>query len=82
MSSPEMLEEDPAEWWPKLSASTREWLIANNGDSVPGAVVNDIEAVAGSGASGAGWIGETSPDGVYLSDRLSEWIEETANHEH
>lgn len=77
-----MSEADPAEWWPKLTASTREWLIANNGDAVPGAVVSEIEAVAGIGASGAWWIGASGPDGVYLSDRATDWIEETANGEH
>ena len=37
--------------WPLLSADTRDWLIANNGDSVPKEIVAEIdEAVETSGS--------------------------------
>jgi hypothetical protein len=70
------------EWWPKLSESAREWLIANNGDVVAGAVLNEIASAGGVVESGAWWIGEGGPEGLYLSDRATDWIEETANREH
>jgi hypothetical protein len=73
---------DIEEWWPKLSESAREWLIANNGDVVAGAVLNEIASAGGVVESGAWWIGEGGPEGLYLSDRATDWIEETANREH
>lgn len=70
------------EWWPKLRPDTRAWLIANNGDAVPAAVVQEIVSVGGPVTSDAWWVGDDGPDGFHLSDRATDWIEETANDEH
>lgn len=69
------------EWWPKLSDSAKAWLIANNGDAVPASIVGEIAAAGGVVGSAAGWVGESNPDGFFLSDQATDWIEETANDE-
>lgn len=70
------------EWWPKLTESAREFLMANNGDAVPAPIVHEIEAVSGVVGPDAWWLGESRPEGTHLSDRATEWIEEQANDEH
>ncbi len=52
-------------WWPQLSRSTQEWLIANNGDVLAEAVI------------AAGGRVEASA----LSDAETDWIEAMANDE-
>jgi hypothetical protein len=69
------------EWWPRLSQASRDWLIANNGDAVPSAVTEEIARAGGSVAADAWWVGQTGPDGCYLSDEAVDWIEEVANGE-
>jgi hypothetical protein len=69
------------QWWPKLKPSTRAWLIENNGDAVSAEVVAEIASVGGSAASDAGWVGQSSPSGFYLSDDATDWIEAVANGE-
>lgn len=54
------------EWWPKLEPVTREWLIANNGDDVPGDVSAEIVRAGG-------------PE--LLTDEDIDWIEAAANDE-
>ncbi|SMH28238.1 hypothetical protein SAMN06295885_0119 [Rathayibacter oskolensis] len=65
-------------WWPKLSDSAREWLIANNGDAIPEALVREI--VAAGGAVRAESDADDS-DGPTLSDDSVDWIEARANDE-
>ncbi|MDI3210876.1 hypothetical protein [Arthrobacter sp. AL12] len=67
--------------WPKLKPSTRDWLIANNGDAVPAEVLREIEEAGGSAASGAWWVGERGPAGFYFPDEAVDWIEAVANGE-
>lgn len=69
------------EWWPRLSAGTRAWLIANNGDVVPGAIVDEIVAAGGVVSSDSTSVGESGPDGFLLSDATTDWIEAAANDE-
>ena len=57
------------QWWPAVAASTREWLIANNGDVLTPEVRAEIVRVGG------------TVDGVHLSDEESDWIEAVANDE-
>jgi hypothetical protein len=59
------------EWWPRLSASTQAWLIANNGDAIPPEVVAEITAAGGA----------ADLSGAYLSDAAVDWIEAAANDE-
>lgn len=72
---------DIEQWWPELSDSAREWLIANNGDAVPTSIVEEIVAAGGVVAATSGWVGETGPDGFFLSDQATDWIEAVANDE-
>ncbi|MHA6513486.1 hypothetical protein [Tessaracoccus sp. Z1128] len=69
------------EWWPRLRAETRDWLIANNGDVVPSAVVEEIIRAGGDATSDAWRAGESGADGFYLADEVVDWIEEVANGE-
>jgi hypothetical protein len=64
-------------WWPKLSPSTREWLIDNNGDSVPPEIAAEIRRAGGEVSLDS----ESEQSGVYLSDDDVDWIETVANEE-
>jgi len=69
------------QWWPKLRPQTRDWLIANNGDAVPPAVMTDIAEAGGPATSDAWWVtGDDVTDPV-MPDEAIDWIEETANEE-
>lgn len=70
------------EWWGNLGESSRRWLVANNGDAIPDAVVAAIlEAGGAVDVVGSGDEAEDVPPGSYLSDDDVDWIEETANDE-
>ncbi len=64
-----------------MDPSTQQWLINNNGDVVPPNILDQITAVAGAPTADASWVGETAPEGFFLSDEAIDWIEETANDE-
>ncbi|HEU4756049.1 MAG TPA: hypothetical protein VFS72_05250 [Agromyces sp.] len=66
------------QWWPELEASTRQWLIAHNGEPVPEAVVRDIRRAGGTDAAEVS-IGEDGS--ASLSDDAVDWIEAVANEE-
>jgi hypothetical protein len=69
------------EWWPRLSAGTRAWLIANNGDVVPRAIVDEIVAAGGVVSSDSTSVGGSGPSGFLLSYATTDWIEAAANDE-
>lgn len=69
------------QWWPQLKPSTRERLIANNGDAVPAEIVAEISQAGGSVPSDEWWVGENGPAGFYFSDEATDWIEAVANGE-
>ncbi|MBK8460879.1 MAG: hypothetical protein WAS07_02520 [Micropruina sp.] len=56
-------------WWPKIPKKSRQFLVANNGDAVPGDIVAQIVRAGG----------EIS--GSYLSDEAVDWVEAVANGE-
>ena len=56
-------------WWPKIRRDSRQWLVDNNGDAVPGAIVQDIVRAGG------------QVNGSYLSDEEVDWVEAVANGE-
>ena len=72
---------DIEQWWPNLSDATKGWLIANNGDAVPAPVVDKIVAAGGIVSSESGWVSESGPGGLFLSDEATDWIEAVANDE-
>ncbi|MDK1361922.1 hypothetical protein QNO00_16850 [Arthrobacter sp. zg-Y1219] len=72
---------DIEQWWPLLPASTRSWLMNNNGDVVPPGILQEIEEAGGAPADGAWWFGGSGPDGFSFSDAGVDWIEATANGE-
>ncbi len=69
------------EWWNDVMPETRQWLISNNGTALTPEVVADISRAGGLIASDSWWMGERGPDGVFLSDAATDWIEERANAE-
>ena len=69
------------EWWPRLNAEARDWLIAHNGEAVPEHILGQIAAAGGAVTSDASWVGQRGPDGFYLSDEATDWVEAIANSE-
>jgi len=69
------------DWWPKLDSHAKAWLIAHNGEAVSPEVLSKIVAAGGAATSSAGWVGESGPEGIYLSDEAVDWIEAAANGE-
>lgn len=69
------------QWWPRLSAETREQLAANNGDIVPAALKAEIEEVGGPAASDPWWEEQDGSDGRCMPDEAVDWIEAWANGE-
>lgn len=72
---------DLEQWWNDVMPETRDWLVANNGDALTPEVVADISRAGGLIATDSWWMGERGPDGVFLSDAATDWIEERANGE-
>ncbi|GEP48853.1 hypothetical protein FVP74_10700 [Microbacterium saccharophilum] len=69
------------EWWAKLDSDTKAWLIAHNGEAVSPEVVSRIASAGGSVTSNAWWVGESGPNGFFLSDEAVDRIETAANDE-
>ncbi len=69
------------QWWTKLQPSTREWLIDNNGDVVPAAVVAEIAGVGGPASDDSWWADQSGAPGHYFPDEAIDWVEATANEE-
>lgn len=69
------------ELWPRLDTATRDWLIAHDGEAVPEHVLVQIAAAGGAVTSDAWWVGQPGPDGFYLSDEATDWVEATSNSE-
>lgn len=72
---------DLEQWWPRLNASTQQWLVDNNGDAVPPEIQQEIRSVGGSLASEDWWAETGEPSGVYFSDAGIDWIEAAGNEE-
>jgi hypothetical protein len=68
------------EVWPRLEPASREWLIENNGDSVPAEILVELSALRGS-ATDDEWFVEEGEDGITLSDAAVDWVEQVANDE-
>jgi hypothetical protein len=64
-----------------LQPETRDWLIANNGDALSAAVLDDFARVGGSVPSDAWWPGVNGPNGFHFSEAGIDWIEAVANAE-
>ena len=69
------------QWWGKLQPSTQEWLIGNNGDVVPPAVVAEIAGVGGPAGDDSWWASQDDTHGHYFPDDAIDWVEATANDE-
>ena len=67
--------------WPLLRQESRDWLVAHNGETVSGPVLDDLARVGGPVPSDAWWVGANGPNGVDLSDEGIDWVEAVANGE-
>ena len=68
-------------WWPQLQPATRDWLIANNGDVVPVAILDEITAAGGPAGSHDWWVEQEGSTGLCMPDEAIDWIESVANEE-
>ena len=69
------------QWWTKLQPSTRQWLINNNGDQVPAAIVAEIAEAGGPASDDSWWAGQNETPGHYFPDDAIDWVEAAANEE-
>lgn len=67
--------------WLELRPETREWLIAHNGESVPGNIISEVTRLSGPMAVGTIWVDDPSSASFHFSDEVTDWIEQTANGE-
>jgi hypothetical protein len=65
--------------WPLLSASTRSWLVAHNGEPLPDDLIGDILRVTGGELNARWWTGPAVEGQTQLSDEAVDWIETVAN---
>lgn len=73
---------DIEQWWPLVTASTRQYLIDHAGEPVPDDVAGEITKAGGSVSPEAWWVDDIGADGaVILSDAGVDWIESAANGE-
>ena len=72
---------DIENWWPNLQPSTRQWLIAHNGEALPAEVASEIRRAGGTVASDGSSVDEHGETGSVLSDDAIDWIEAVANEE-
>ena len=72
---------DIVQLWPSLSATTREWLIAHNGDALSPEALDEIVRANGSAIPDAWWGDQSDATHHYLPDDAVDWIEATANDE-
>jgi hypothetical protein len=70
-----------ARLWPSLSAPTRDWLIANNGDALSPEALDELVRANGSAIPDAWWGDQSDATNHYLPDDAVDWIEATANQE-
>ena len=72
---------DIENWWPRLQPSTRQWLIAHNGEALPAEVAAEIRRSGGTAVSDASSVDEGSATHSHLPDDAIDWIEAVANEE-
>ena len=72
---------DIENWWPNLQSSTRQWLIAHNGEALPTEVAAEIRRAGGTVATDASSADEGVSTGSLLPDDAIDWIEAVANEE-
>lgn len=68
-------------WWPRLTAETRHWLIAHNGEPLDISVRNEILEVTRGEFDASLWSGDSEDGASELSDAVIDWIEAKANGE-
>ena len=67
--------------WPRLSPSSRSWLVEHNGEPLPDELVAEILGITGGQASAQWWTGPSADGQTQLSDEAVDWIETVANDE-
>ncbi len=72
---------DISDWWSKLDADTKDWLVDHNGEPLTPAILDRIIAAGGSADIAAATASDDVAEGVQLSDAAIDWIEAAANDE-
>lgn len=72
---------DISDWWSKLDADTKDWLVDHNGEPLTPTILDRVIAAGGSADIAEGTAGEGVAEGVQLSDAAIDWIEAAANDE-
>lgn len=72
---------DMSRIWPRLAASTQEWLTGNNGESLPDDILAEILTVTARQRDPRWWAGDSHEGETQLTDEAVDWIEKTANGE-
>ena len=72
---------DIEHWWPKLEPSTRQWLVAHNGEAVPATIVEEMRRAGAALSVVAESVDGNDDSGFFLSDETVDWIEAVANEE-
>jgi hypothetical protein len=67
--------------WSELTPETREWLIADNGESVPENIISAVTRLGGAVGVATYWVNDPSSASVHFTDAVTDWIEQTANGE-
>jgi len=70
---------DIEQWWSKLEPSTREWLVAHNGEAIPAEMVEKLRGI-GANLPSPRSAGNGDSDYV-LPDDAVDWIEAVSNEE-
>ncbi|MBM7413533.1 MULTISPECIES: hypothetical protein [Nocardiaceae] len=70
-----------AQWWPAVTAETRDWLVEHNGEPLPTTVRDDVLRVNGDLTDPSWWAGESVDGSSELTDAATDWIESAANDE-
>ena len=72
---------DIENWWPNLQPSTRQWLVAHNGEALPAEVAAEIRRAGGTVTTDASQADERGATDAFLQDEAIDWIEAVANEE-
>lgn len=67
--------------WPLLTNSSRSWLMAHNGESLPDDLIAEILRVTGNERNAQWWKGPSADGETQLTDEAVDWIETVANDE-
>lgn len=72
---------DFAQIWPRLSDSSRAWLMEHNGEPLPDELVGEILGITKGELEAEWWAGPSVEGQTQLTDETVDWIAMVANGE-